>query len=243
LASNKFQPDVTTFSHIVDTCCRSGKVDLACCWLTEMEYHGFEPNQALYNCILQACSVQGDVHAAVRCWTKLISKVQSPSTTSYNHMAGAFLQVGDPRAALQWIVRMLKAGKKPDSVTQAMLQDECPEHCTTALGPSIGASIHKLLEDGDFDEVQICIEMVQSLGFSPSEELIESIISECLSTPSSSVPSRCSTQTSNSSDLASKEEMTIMSTSLELAPVGKLMQSTLPNIQVSWHADKITVLF
>jgi len=234
--------DAMTFSTLIASCAKAGKIDIACEWLEEMEKQGFEPNRVCYNCILRACSLQGDVKTAMHFWILLNSKGQGPNTESYNCMIGTFLQVGEPHLAVEWSQRMLKAGQQPDSVTMSMFQDLAPDDLSAESGSSITASICKLLQAGAFEKVQICLEHMKRLKFVVSEELIEHIILECLSLPSGGAASRSTTMSTDFQDCQSEASTTTPMRPFEESAAQSLMQSLLPNIAVEQLSGGTVIL-
>lgn len=131
-----------------------------------------------------------------------------------------------------------------------MLNSEEPNYHNAAPQPSIGASFRKLLKVGDFDKITACTKTIQHLALTLPEDLIEEIIFACLATPSSTATSRVSTSSTAFSSIATaefsesaSEAVTDKSDLSELAPAGNLMQSLLPNMTVTWHADDIVIDF
>lgn len=115
------QPDVVSYSTIIDTLGRVGRLEDAMALVDEMKRNGIEPNQVTYTCVIAAQTRVGDLDGALRTLSEMESKGVQPNVYTYSSLVNGAARRGAFELAFELLETMRLGEIQPNVVTYVTL--------------------------------------------------------------------------------------------------------------------------
>ncbi|KAJ6845523.1 putative pentatricopeptide repeat-containing protein, mitochondrial [Iris pallida] len=126
--SGGLRPNVTTFTILVDSLCKKGRLRNAFGVLETMRSVGCEPAIRTYNCLVGGLCYVGRVEEAVELLNKLRKSPVSPDIYTFTLAIDGLCKVGRTDEAMELLEGATDVGLKPSSVTyNSLLNGYCKE--------------------------------------------------------------------------------------------------------------------
>lgn len=117
------QPDVVSYSAIIDTLGRAGQLEDAIALLSDMQRNGIEPNLVTYTSVIAAQTRGGDLDGAMLTLAGMESKGVVPNVYTFSSLVNGAGRIGAFSAAFDLLLRMRERGIAPTVVTYVTLID------------------------------------------------------------------------------------------------------------------------
>ena len=112
-----FQPNVATFTELINSFCKRGRLQKAYEVFGIMDKVGCDPTINTYNCLLKGLCYVGRVEEAYELLMNIKKSSKKPDIYTYTAVMDGFCKVGRSNEALELLEEALQMGIKPNAVT------------------------------------------------------------------------------------------------------------------------------
>jgi pentatricopeptide repeat protein len=109
------EPDVPSYTALIDALCRGGNVAQAQAQLKDMQVsRGLVPDAATYGPFLRSACTAKDARAALRVLDRMLARDLTPNVFTYNAVIRLLCEMGEIDEAYNILCEMDRRGEKPD---------------------------------------------------------------------------------------------------------------------------------
>jgi pentatricopeptide repeat protein len=112
------QPNLVSFSSLIDAFAKFGKVTKAEEWFNQMLKLDVQPDAVIFNSLINACAKAGNTQKAHKWLGEMIRTPNVvPDAKTYNCLINACAKAGEIEKAEHWVAQMEKSGCEIDMIT------------------------------------------------------------------------------------------------------------------------------
>jgi len=189
------QPDVFTYSTIINACAKRGDIQRVMNFLNEMIESGAVPNVITYNSALDGCSKAKDCVNAEKLISDMESRGIKPNVITWNRIIDTFGKANRLDVAIEKFQAMKKSGEVPNIKTYTCLMSAAAvvgniektisiydEMIQNGIQPDTviyGSIINAYAVSGKYEEAEETFSQMCSSGISPNSVTYGAIIKAC----------------------------------------------------------------
>merc|ERR1719229_630228 len=121
IAQADVEPNVVSFSAMIDACAKIGDANRAKYWHQRMVAHGVKPNAHSFSTVINACAKSGELKAAWEQFEEMESAGITGDVVVYSSLVDAYGVAGELELAKDVFNRMKARGVAPNVVAYASL--------------------------------------------------------------------------------------------------------------------------
>lgn len=121
MLEHEVEPNVVSFSAMIDACAKAGDLPRAKQWHGRMVEQGVPPNAHIFSAMINACAKVGDLDAAGQYLQQMEQAGVPADVVVYSSVLNACATVGDAERAKQVFEQMRTHGIQPNVVSYASL--------------------------------------------------------------------------------------------------------------------------
>mmetsp|Transcript_51992 Transcript_51992/g.161349 ORF Transcript_51992/g.161349 Transcript_51992/m.161349 type:complete len:869 (-) Transcript_51992:176-2782(-) len=176
----RLDPDVISYSAIMDACAQHGETERAEGWFHKMVAAGISPDTVSFNTMIKAHARGGDLNGAERWLQMAREKGARLDAFGYNAVIAAAARALDPEKAEWWLHQMLLDNSEPDVVSYNSVINAWAKKgdaagaqrlvglmCEKDVEPDVvtlGVAVHACAKAGDMARAEAIFHQIVSRG-------------------------------------------------------------------------------
>ncbi|KAG7555209.1 Pentatricopeptide repeat [Arabidopsis suecica] len=128
LSSKGYFSDLESYSLMISSLCKAGRVREGYTALHEMKKKGLDPDVSLYNALIDACCRAEMIRPAKKLWDEMFVQGCKMNLTTYHVLIRKLSEEGEAEESLRLFHKMLEKGIEPDeTIYTSLIEGLCKE--------------------------------------------------------------------------------------------------------------------